>query len=339
MNILTLSVRNSGCGYHRVMLPTYLMNNKKGERNRGRITDTLTDGIWDEGWDIVYTNRCWDKDDLIELKKIYGFKLVIDVDDYWILDEHHLMYDDYNFGNFASRVVKHLKAADLVTCTHERLADMVRPYNNNLIVLPNSIPYNAGQFIDTKTESEKVRLFWAGGITHDNDLKLLQRPLKSLNRDVQMVMGGYSDTNPTERYYWNRMLNYFTNDKKLDYKVINGIEVFNYYEMFQECDIMLIPLQKTMFNQFKSNLKILEAAGKKSPVIVSHVHPYIGFPEDLVNYVKKPEDWLKHINYLLDNPDFAKEQGEKLYDYCEKHFNFGEINNTRKEILESLLVR
>lgn len=331
MKILSLSLKSSGCGYHRVMLPTLLMPKEKG-----RITNTLTDGIWDECWDIVSINRTWDFDDLIELKKVYKFKLVVDVDDYWILDHHHLMYDGYNFGNFASRVIKHFKAADLVTVTHDRLADMVRPYNPNVVITPNAIPYGEGHFTTHKIQSDKVRFFWAGGITHEPDLRLLKQPLSVFDKDVQMILGGYSDSNYTEQEHWGKMLNYFTDNQRLDFKIIRGKEPFDYYTMFEEGDVMLIPLQKTMFNQYKSNLKILEAAGKKMPVIVSAVHPYLGFPEDVVNYVRKPSDWIKHMNNLM-NEDVRNEQGERLFEYCKTHYNFKEINELRKQSYECLL--
>jgi len=333
MKILTLTQKFSGCGYHRLMLPISLM-----QKEYGRITDQMTEDQWDEhNYDIVFINRIWEPENLIERRKQKGFKLVVDVDDYWILSHDHLMYDGYNSSNFVAKLIHHMKEADLVTCTHERLADAIYPHNKNVEILPNAIPYGNSQFNGERVVTDAVKLFWAGGITHDQDLKLLQAPLKKLSGNVQMVMGGFADSNETERYYWYKMAGYFTADQKLPHTLIRGMDVFNYYEMFRHSDIMLVPLVKNNFNSYKSNIKLLEAAGKAIPAIVSHVDPYLGFPEDVVKYVKKSNDWLKHINELVNDKEMRNELGILLHTYCAKYFNFNEINEKRKAAFTKLL--
>ena len=333
MKILALTQKFSGCGYHRLMLPLSFM-----PKEYGRITDTITeDELAENNYDIVFVNRVWEKDDLINLRKKYGFKLVVDVDDYWILNHDHLMFDSFNASGFASKLIHHMREADLVTCTHERLAEAVAVHNPNVLVVPNAIPYAESQFNGERVATDTVKLFWAGGITHDQDLKILEGPTKKVNGNVQMILGGYADSNETERYYWNRMVNYFTNDKKLTHTIFRGMEVFKYYDLFKYADIMLIPLVKNNFNKYKSNIKILEAAGKAVPVVVSAVHPYLGFPKDVVNYVHDRADWNKHIDRLVNDKELRDEQGAKLLEYCHKYYNFSDINETRRKAFEALL--
>lgn len=333
MKILTLTQKFSGCGYHRLMLPLSFM-----PKEYGRITDTITEEeLAEKKYDIVFINRTWDKNDLFELRKKYGFKLVVDVDDYWLLNADHLMFDFFNETNYASNLIKHMRDADLVTCTHDRLAEAISVHNPNVLIVPNAIPYGQSQFNGERVATDTIKLFWAGGITHEQDLKLLQGPMKKLDGNVQMVLGGYADSNETERYYWRRMANYFTSDKRLTYTLFRGMDVFNYYDLFKYADIMLIPLVKNNFNKYKSNIKILEAAGKGVPVVVSAVHPYLGFPDDVINYVNDRQDWLKHINRLVNDKDLRDEQGAKLHQYCDKYYNFNEINETRRKAFQDLL--
>jgi glycosyltransferase involved in cell wall biosynthesis len=335
MKILVLTQKFSGCGYHRLMLPVSFM-----PKEYGRITDTITEEeLAENKYDIVFVNRIWEKDDLIEMRKKYGFKLVVDVDDYWILNHDHLMFDSFNASGFASRLIKQMKEADLVTCTHERLAEAVAVHNPNVLVVPNAIPYGDGQFNGERVATDAVKIFWAGGITHDQDLKILEAPMKKLDGNVHMVLGGYADSNETERYYWQRMANYFTADKRLPYTLFRGMEVFEYYSMFKNADIMLIPLVKNNFNKYKSNIKILEAAGKAVPVVVSAVHPYLDFPEEVVNYVHDRADWLKHINRLVNDKGLRDEQGAKLHEYCHKYYNFKEINEKRSNAFQALITK
>jgi glycosyltransferase involved in cell wall biosynthesis len=315
------------------MLPVSFM-----PKEYGRITDTITDEeLAEKKYDIVYINRIWENNDLIELRKKYGFKLVVDVDDYWILNHDHLMFDSFNASGFASRLIRQMKEADLVTCTHERLAEAVSVHNPNVLIVPNAIPYRHGQFNGERFATDAVKIFWAGGITHDQDLKILQAPIKKLTGNVQMVLGGYADSNDTEKYYWRRMANYFTANKTLPYTLFRGREVFEYYDLFKYADIMLIPLVRNNFNKYKSNIKILEAAGKAMPVVVSAVHPYLDFPNDVVNYVKDREDWLKHINKLVNDKDLRDEQGARLHEFCQKHYNFYDINQKRQDAFQDLI--
>lgn len=336
MKILGLTNRNSGCGYHRVMLPISLMPKEKG-----RITDTCTDEVLQMGWDIVVINRMWHPE-LLEQRKKYGFKLVVDIDDYWIVDHFHISAMDYGASNYDLQIVNFLKQADLVTCTHERLAERVYSYNKNVVVCPNAIPYGEFQFTDTKEDSSKVRFFWAGGISHEPDLKIIRNPVSKLKGSaiedkIKMVIGGYSDSNTTELKHWGGMVDSFTDKKELLHLAIRALPVFDYYKMFDHCDVMMIPLKKSNFNIYKSNIKILEAAGKKAPVIASSVHPYLGFPEDLVNYAHENKMWLHWMHKLVDSEQMRKEQGEALREYVDKHYNFKEINLRRRSSFDSLI--
>lgn len=323
MKILVLTQSFSGCGYHRLMLPVSLM-----QKERARITDTFPEEF---DYDIVNINRIWAKDDIFELRKKHGFKLVVDVDDFWILDHDHLDFDTYTTHGVDLMIVKHLREADLVTCTHERLAEKVYYHNKNVEILPNAIPYGQNQFTSERNECEAVRLFWAGGISHENDLKIMQPVTKRLlNSDlkdkIKMVLGGYSDSNETETRIWKKMAAYFTADALLPNMAYRGLPVFEYYKMYLEADIKLIPLRKTQFNGYKSNLKILEAAGKGIPVVVSKVDPYLGFPEEVVYY----DNWDDNIRSLVEDAALRKERGRALFEYCQKHYNFDEINEKRR---------
>ena len=333
MKILVLTQKHSGVGYHRLIMPVLLMEGL----TKVRITDTLTDGIWEEGWDIVFLNRTFDNANIFELRKQHGFKVVVDVDDYWILDHHHLLYEGYMAAHYPTAVVNHLRQADLVTCTHERLAERVKDCTDKILIVPNCIPYGKFQFTDERQETDFVKFFWAGGITHKEDLKLLKNPIATIDpQGVHFVLGGFADSNETERAYWWPMADYFTNYGKHPNTILRGRPVEEYYAMYSVADVAMIPLQKSMFNQYKSNLKILEAAGKKIPVIVSRVHPYIGFPEELVNYASNPVEWLRHMETLRDNPELRKEQGEALYQYCVEHYNFDEVNQRRAAAFQAL---
>lgn len=316
---------NSGPKYHRLLLPCYLMPGVELV-----VSNVLNDDICKDV-DVLFFNRVISNMSIygvLEFRQRHGFKIIVDFDDHWELGPDHYLYQSYRLSGASKVMEEWIKLADAVTVTHERLADEVKPLNENVHILPNAIPY-WGQFSTPKQADEKIRLFWAGGITHKKDLEILKRPLQLIKRDkVKFVLGGYVEGNPE----WKAMAKCFTTNSTYNTDVLEALPVESYYAMYSKCDIALIPLLKTKFNSHKSNLKILEAANNSSPVIVSRVHPYLGFPEDLVNYVDLHNTWYSQIKKLTGNPELVKEQGQALKEYCDKHFNFAEINLKRKQL-------
>jgi glycosyltransferase involved in cell wall biosynthesis len=321
---------SSGPKFHRVLLPVHLMDGVEFTLTQ-RVTEEQVKDI-----DILFFNRLIPGtkiQTILDWRDKYGFSIVIDFDDHWKLGPDHYLsrvYDHYNISAFMEAWINE---ADVVTVTHERLYSEVFPLNKNVHILPNAIP-EFDQFLCKKIPSDFTRIFWAGGVTHKKDIALLREPIKRIcTPAIQFVMAGYVAKNPE----WAAMASAFTNGGRFNNELIEALPVESYYFSYSKCDIALIPLLETKFNSYKSNLKILEAANIGSPVVVSRVHPYLDFPEELVNYVDKQGDWVKQVKKLIQAPGQAKFQGEKLREYCKDKFNFRVINQKRKEIFQSLI--
>jgi glycosyltransferase involved in cell wall biosynthesis len=358
LKILAITDKDSGCGYHRVTMPVAAMALPKEDH---LITNCYEEEFIAKGWDIIFYNRFIPElpiEQLLEYKKKYGFKIVVDIDDYWKIDPHHIMHDDYKDGLMAV-TINNIVEADMVTTTHERLAEVISILNKNVHVLPNAIAYGEGFCDDSKWEDEKVRLIYAASIFHQGDVALLRGPMKKVHSDsqlrnkIKMVMCGLHDKECYSEFVWkdmqawerdninksaaiwHAMINDYTCALKIRPVIERSKSVYDYMQFYKLGDIGLIPLRDTGFNAMKSNLKILECAAKKIPVIVSDVHPYKDFPHTLK--VNNQGDWYKHIKYLVDNPEARKDQGEKLYEYCKQNFDLRAIAKQRKQLFETLI--
>jgi glycosyltransferase involved in cell wall biosynthesis len=332
MRILAFTTNNSGPGFHRIIMPLLMMQGVDVY-----ITNNLDVSHFEKGVDILMYNRTLPEHSLPkihELKEKYSFRICVDVDDYWHLDPHHLLYDDYQESEFARMQVEQIKSADIVLTTHSRLADEITPYNKNVHICPNAIP-NSGQFDLIRKPHHLTRLFWQGSITHGEDIALLRWPIDKLAPiadKIKMVMGGYTDGEPE----WHRMAMDYTAGLKHQYQLLPGLHVNEYYKHYEQADICLIPLLNSPFNKMKSNLKVLEAANLSLPVIASHVHPYLDMP---ILYAKNTGDWVRHITKLVASKKRQKEAGAELKEFCDKYYNFQKINNERRQIFEYQHVR
>jgi hypothetical protein len=299
------------------------------------MTDTISEQTFEGKYDIVILNRMLANitpDQMIEWRKKYGFKLIVDNDDYWELDLSHILYERYILNNVSQQIINWIKVADLCTCTHERLAEEIYKYNQKVEIIPNAIPYGEEQFVLDKKPSDLIRLFWSGSGTHGKDLEILRNPMKRINFPVRTIIAGY---NETEKPIWDGMIASFTNGLKLNPTIYNYNQVTEYMAAYCDSDISLIPLVDTKFNSMKSNLKVLETASKKNPAIVSNVHPYKGFYPAC--HVNSQKDWYYWIKMLVNDRQAREHYGNALYDYCNKNFNLHEVNKQRFAIYSKLI--
>ena len=352
MNIIGLSKsKSSGCCYHRVLLPIAFMQDIKGY-----VTNMITEDKL-EGWDVMLYNRiCHYDTDWNKFREIMKCKVVLDMDDYWILPPNHINYNDYE--KLRPRIENNIRMADMVTVTNQELYDRVYPLNNNVHIFPNALPFGHNQFTDTRREDDRVRIFWAGSVTHEQDLKILSSPIKRLlvHADkIKMVIGGWQDANETrERYIdgkakaielmiaehteaiWQRIFNSFTAGGKLPYMKLHGTLPSCYMQMYENADIMVIPLEDSPWHACKSNLKILEAASKRIPCVVSNVRPYNTDADAPVFWVNSQKDWFSHLNYLILNPKARLDAGNKLYEWAKSKYNIADVNDRRRKAFADL---
>jgi glycosyltransferase involved in cell wall biosynthesis len=327
MRIIAYVNGNSGPSYHRIIMPLMLMKDIDVY-----VTNNLTVEDFEKGCDLFMYNRILPDHALPiikELRNKYDFKICVDLDDFWQLDEHHVLYQHYQAIGFAGKQIQQIKDADVILVTHSRLAEEVAVHNPNVHVCPNAIP-KAGQFDIEREPYYLTRLFWQGSDTHKADIALLKTPLDKLGPiagKIKMIMAGYAEDNAE----WHEMAHDYTANLKHQYKLIGATKVTEYYAAYAHADICLVPLINSKFNRCKSPLKILEAANLGVPVICSEVHPYLDMP---VLYAKHAGDWVKYIKRLAESRKRQKEAGQQLAEYCAEHYNFNKINNMRKQIFE-----
>ena len=318
MKILGLINKDSGPGFHRIMMPLLMMQG---------IDTFITNSVKQEDFenvDCIYYNRVI-ADSVVSIAKEKGIKIIVDIDDYWHLDVHHISYQQYIDNHFADLQIKHIRSADLITTTHERLADLIKKYNPNVIITPNAIPKHE-YFTVSRSESELPRIFWQGSTTHERDVAILKNPFKRLTK-CATIIAGY-----TKHEAWGRMVNSFTNGLSHPGMVLPGLPCHEYYSNYSHADICVAPLIDSRFNSLKSNLKVLEAAHAGLPIVCSAVHPYLNLP---VLYVFKQSDWFKYLNMLIHDENARNHFGKIIQEFCNNNYNFETINKYRYEQFKS----
>ena len=102
MRILAITSSNSGVGYHRIIMPIVNM-----QKDYCLMTDTLSEETFEGNYDIVVMNRMLANitpEQMDAWRTKYGFKLVVDNDDYWYLDPSHILHERYVLNNISQQM-------------------------------------------------------------------------------------------------------------------------------------------------------------------------------------------------------------------------------------------
>ena len=327
MKLLILTDGINGVVYHRLFTP-HLRMQIDGQAD---VSVCQSQEEWltldYRAFDVIIFSRWLGAKHYDVLKKIAdsGTPYVVDIDDYWVLPKYNPAYWAYRKG-IKQSVKDSINYADAVITTTPALAKEIRLINENVIIASNCLDYTHKQWeAEPMERTDKVKVGWVGGVTHEEDLKLIADQIKGL--DIEFYICGYT---PGE--IWNRIAKSMPNAK-----IVEGTTVFEYGEVYRHFDFVVAPLQDNKFNNCKSELKIVEASAYKKPIICSAVYPYLYHGDnDGVLFVQHNE-WRTAIQKLVDAGRSVRESmGVSNYDYCQKHHNLELHNLTRLQLYKSL---
>lgn len=307
-NKLVLDIRlNTSCDYHRIVLPfSYDNGNIKP-----KVPVFMFNRICSYGIDFLFK------------LKSEGVKIIMDIDDHYQLDPSHYLYGTFLRNGTMQELISNLKMADVVTTTTPLLASRIRHLNRNIVVIPNALPFDEGQFTLSMDKTSKSPIVWCGGASHYNDLKEIQ----GIPLSEKITFVGYNEEN-TE---WKKI--------RIDHLDINyepEMEINRYMTGYDGHSIAIAPLTDSVFNGCKSNLKVLEAGAKGLPIICSPVDPYYNsVDKDFVVYAGNKTDWHNQMSKLLTYTQLREDRGMALAEHVRLQYNLKDANILRRQVIES----
>lgn len=112
----------------------------------------------------------------VEWLKKQGKIVILDADDFWVLDFRHPMYNYSVQAKTAEVRGRWLKSASYITTTTPFFKDnIIKKLNHkNVEVFPNAIDETESQYIPNPTKSDRLRFGFLGGSSHEHDINLLE---------------------------------------------------------------------------------------------------------------------------------------------------------------------
>jgi O-antigen biosynthesis protein len=228
------------------------------------------------------------------IKKM-GLPLWVDYDDdLFNMPPTHISFFHYKTREAYIREI--IMLADIVTVTTEALAEVVRPINANVEIIPNAIP--ARQMKANQWNGGKG-VFWRGGLAHMADVF-------AYSPEIQRLI------NEGHTFKFMGMIPFFLQKHSL----VQSRDIFQYFEYMNEerPPIMFVPLIDDKFNQAKSNIAWLEATACGAVCLATDLPEFrkpgiINFdnPRNFYNVFKKvvkmdlQEHWAQSERYIAEN--------------------------------------
>jgi len=248
--------------------------------------------------------------DIIQEVNESGRLTVFDIDDdYWRIHKSNPAYDGWIDSKKLTELATNIKECQLVTTTTKPLANILRNFNPNVRVIPNSLP---AKLWPTETKNlvhnGPIIIGWAGSITHYNDLLEVSSIFPQLLEKYPQIEIHLAGADPS----------WFESHERL--KFLDFVSIDKYANMLSGFDIGLAPLANIKFNESKSDLKSVEYGIIGIPTVASKVPSYIDTIIHGENgfIAKNCRDWLRYISILIEKPELRIQFGVEARKRSEK---------------------
>lgn len=259
--------------------------------------------------------------DYIERAQALGQTIIIDIDDFFSnLPEYNIAFHTTAPEKNPLWNRKHMldsyKFADGIITSTQFLHDYYKKDNPNTYLVKNSVDPNMFLY-RYDAAGTKPKIGWVGiMLWRAGDIEELRGWLGPFleKHDLKFHHSGMLADKPKD------LANIAGFDPER-LEEITGTNVWSYSNILLPIDIGLVPLTKNQFNESKSSLKGVEYAMSGIPFVAGDTHEYRTMAEEGAGFVaKKPHDWLKHLEKLID-PNFRKEVAKKNYEVALEKYN------------------
>lgn len=309
MKIFGWAADSAGCRYYRVKLPLDAMS------ERGHDTD----------YDMKMPERCLGDEDLIIIgqrvcnpapsalwRKLSekGRKLIYEIDDdlFNIDPSSTTAYSFFNKPKIATNIRGSARAATRVITSTEPLAKIMREFNDDVVVCPNTIPSWLLNEQPFRRREKGVTIGWGGSPTHHMDFEVVRNHLRRVldrfpDTEFHAIGTNYASWMkiPAERCRFTPWIP----DVPAFFRAI-------------DYDIGIAPLNNHVFNRSKSHIKVLECAALGIPVVASNVEPYRNFVQHGITgfLVNADHEWGSYLRDLINDVGMREEMGKQAREFA-----------------------
>ena len=299
--VLALAADAAGCGHYRVIEPVRAMHESgiADARFSGRYF-TLEE-LERLRPDTMVLQRQVTEQQIELIQRVQRLRptfMVAELDDYL----PNLPMKNAHRHEMPKDVLRHLRRSvslmDRFVVSTPALAEAFAGFHSDMRVVQNRLPPRWWRGLQSSRRTGgRPRVGWAGGISHQGDLELIVDVIKALHGEVDWIFFGMAPEaiKPYLREFHGPV----------------SIERYPRTLASLNLDLAVAPLEQNLFNECKSNLRLLEYGACGYPVVCSDVRPYQGgLPVTRVK--NRFKDWVDAIRMHTQDLDAAAAAGDRL---------------------------
>lgn len=300
--VIALPADIEGCGHYRVIQPLRAL------REAGMVEGVLFNGYLEiselarQDPDVVILQRQVGEPRLEAMRRMKAlsraFK-VYELDDYLPNLPLKNAHREHMPKDILKTVRRGLGMVDRFVVSTPALAEAFAGLHSDIRVAENRLPAHWWNVLPERSleRGRRPRIGWAGGASHTGDLELIADVVRELADEVDWVfMGMYP-------FALRQHIHHFQPGVPIDHYPATLAAL--------DLDLALAPVEQNLFNECKSNLRLLEYGACGYPVIASDVRCYQGnLPVTLVK--NRYRDWIGAIREHLADPAAAAAKGAAL---------------------------
>ncbi|MEY4591903.1 MAG: hypothetical protein RIR18_798 [Pseudomonadota bacterium] len=219
--------------------------------------------------------------------------------------KHHL----YNFQarEGKSRLREAIALSDRLIVSTEPIAIFCKGMIDHIHIVPNRLEGSRWLHLKSKRRAgQKPRVGWAGAQQHLGDLELIKEVVEATHQEVEWVFMGMCPD----------FLKPFIQEEH------NYVSFNDYPEKLASLnlDLAIAPLEQVVFNEGKSNLRLLEYGIMGWPVVCTDVFPYRTNNPPVKCVQNKTNEWVDAIRARIYDLDAAEKEGDRLREWVLKHY-------------------
>lgn len=232
---------------------------------------------------------------------------------------------NYNFQirEGKTRLRQSLALVDRLIVSTEPIADFCQGMIDDIVTIPNMLEGKRWLGHESKRGvDKKPRVGWAGAMQHLGDLELIKEVVEATADEVEWVFMGMCPAFLKPYVYEE-----------------HGFVDFDHYPAklaSLNLDLAIAPLEDNIFNEGKSNLRLLEYGIMGWPVVCSDVYPYRTNHAPVKRVKNNAKEWIEAIRERINNLEATYKEGDTLKEWVLKHYILEDHIN---EWLNSLTTR
>ncbi|WP_434656457.1 glycosyltransferase [Pseudomonas sp. R3-56] len=309
-SVLGLALNSSAIGHYRVSQP--LLELQAAGRIVGRVSYEMPSiiEIEREAPDVIVFQGRYNTgkfNDLVQVKTYSKAMRIYELDDYVaripVKNDHTRNMPD----NIQDLLERGIALCDRVVVSTFPLADALSKLHHDIRVVPNMLaPHLWSRISSKRRTSIKPRVGWGGGTSHRGDLEVIAEVVRELADEVEWVFFGMC---PEAL-------------KPYVHEYHAGVALSSYPARLASLnlDLALAPLEQHIFNDCKSNLRLLEYGACGYPVICTETEAYRGHLPCTRVKTNSTQEWLEAIRMHLSDPQTSYQMGDQLREMVFRDF-------------------